>query len=250
MTPEYLERLRQQFNDRVAIAERKPGVYQLLLPMRHPDGDPYELFVQSIAGDALRLTDLGLTLMRLSYEYDLDSETKRGIFNKILAEDGAREEGGAIILDTSVESLYPAVMQYLKVLTEVASMRLYRREAVRSLFYEELDDFIRTSLVRFRYEKDATPISMRPELAVDYLFAAPRPLFIFGVKDGSKARLATIACLEFEKVLPFRSVAIHESFEELTPTDRSLITNTVDKQFTDLEDFKRKAEAFFERETA
>ena len=66
MTPEYLERLRQQFNDRVAIAERKTGVYQLLLPMRHPDGDPYELFIQSIAGDMLRLTDLGLTLMRLS----------------------------------------------------------------------------------------------------------------------------------------------------------------------------------------
>ena len=50
--------------------------------------------------------------------------------------------------------------------------------------------------------------------------------------------------------MPFRSVAIHENFEELTPTDRSLITNTVDKQFTDLEDFKRKAEGFFERETA
>jgi hypothetical protein len=35
----------------------------------------------------------------------------------------------------------------------------------------------------------------------------PRPLFLFGVKDNNKARLATISCLEFQRRrIPFKGV--------------------------------------------
>jgi hypothetical protein len=118
-------------------------------------------------------------------------------------------------------------------------------------FYEDLEEYVATGLARFVVSRKSRPIESRPELEVDYVFDAKRPLFVFGVKDGAKARLATIACLEFEKqAIPFRSVAVHENFENLSATDRSLITNSVDKQFTDLADFKSRAVTYFEREIA
>jgi hypothetical protein len=251
MRTDALDRLRRQFNDQVAISERRPGVFQVILPMLHPDGDPYELFLEDNGQDSCSITDLGITLMRLSYAYDLDTDTKKEIFKKILSEAGAREDKGAIVLDTELDSLYPSILQYLKVVTQISTMQLYRREIVRSLFYENLEEYISTSLASFSIVKKARPIENRPELEVDYLFDAKRPLFVFGIKDGAKARLATIACLEFERqAIPFRSVAVHEDFEILTPTDRSLITNAMDKQFTDLDDFKSRAASYLEREIA
>jgi len=251
MRTDVLDRLRRQFNDRVAIHERRPGVFQVILPMFHPDGDLYELFLEDKDQDHCSITDLGLTLMRLSYAYDLDTDTKKVIFNKILSEGGAREDKGAIVLDSELDSLYASILQYIKIVTQVSTMQLYRREVVRSLFYENLEDYIATDLARFSVTRNITPIESRPELEVDYVFEATRPLFVFGIKDGAKARLATIACLEFERqAIPFRSVAVHDNFEGLTGTDRSLITNSMDKQFTDLEDFKSRAIPYFEREIA
>jgi hypothetical protein len=122
---------------------------------------------------------------------------------------------------------------------------------MRSLFYEYLEEYISTSLASFPIVKKGRPIENRPGLEVDYVFDAKRPLFVFGIKDGAKARLATIACLEVEKgAIPFRSLAVHEDFEALSPTDRSLITNSMDKQFTDLDDFKSRAVTYFNREIA
>lgn len=251
MKTDALDRLRRQFNDQVSICERRSGVFQVILPMLHPDGDPYELFLEDKGQGSCSITDLGITLMRLSYAYDLDTDTKKEIFKKMLYEAGAREDKGAIVLDTELDSLYPSILQYLKVVTQISTMQLYRREIVRSLFYENLEEYISTSLASFPIVKKARPIENRPELEVDYVFAAKRPLFIFGIKDGAKARLATIACLEFEReAIPFRSVAVHEDFETLTPTDRSLITNAMDKQFTDLDDFKSRAVNYLEREIA
>ena len=85
---------------------------------------------------------------------------------------------------------------------------------------------------------------------MDYAFKEfPRPLYLFGVKDDTKARLATISCLEFQMAkIPFKSIAVHEDFEALSRKDRKRITSAVDKQFVDLDDFKSHGEEYLERE--
>jgi hypothetical protein len=131
-------------------------------------------------------------------------------------------------------------------------MQLYRREVVRSMFYEDLKDFIQENLFSFNMEEKFLPLPEREELEVDYCFKAPsKPLYLFGVKDNEKAKLVTIYCLEYMRnKLPFRSVAVHEDFETLSAKDRKIITNIADKQFTDFEDFKTHGSEFFEREMA
>jgi hypothetical protein len=99
----------------------------------------------------------------------------------------------------------------------------------------------------------ALPIPEHDEHEVDYQFdAGPRPLYLFGVKDNDKARLATISCLEFLRHrLPFKSVMVHQDFESgISRKDRTRITNAADKQFTSLDDFRETGPQFFERERA
>ena len=50
--------------------------------------------------------------------------------------------------------------------------------------------------------------------------------------------------------IPFRSVVVHENFEALTTKDRRILTNVVDKQFTDLDDFQKSGADYIRREIA
>ena len=129
-------------------------------------------------------------------------------------------------------------------------MRYFKREVIESLFYEMLDEFVMSNLNEYKPQKNVLPIPDRDDLEADYEFRPNgHPIYLFGVKDSSKARLATINCLEYEKAnLNFRSLIVHEDFEKLPKKDRSRITNTCDKQFTTLDDFKINAKTFFNRE--
>ena len=70
------------------------------------------------------------------------------------------------------------------------------------------------------------------------------------VKDATKAKLSAIACLEFERQeVPFRSVVVHEDFEDgLRKADQRIITSAADKQFTSLADFRETGLRYFSRE--
>lgn len=250
---EYLETLKKQFNDRIRFEEKRPGVFQLIAPFYHEDGDMLEIYLEKVEGNGkIRISDHGMTIMRLSYEYDIDTPNKKRIFEKILTENNLKESKGRIYLESDVGILYPSVMQFVQVVGKVSNMRLFKREVIKSLFYEMLDEFVKEKLIAFQPEPKILPIPERDDLEVDYSFKKfPRPLYLFGVKDDTKARLATISCLEFQRArIPFKSVAVHEDFEALSKKDRKRITSAVDKQFVDLEDFKNNGEEYFIREAA
>ena len=61
------------------------------------------------------------------------------------------------------------------------------------------------------------PIPNRDDLEADYSFSRNgHPIYLFGVKDVAKARLATISCLEYRmQKLNFRGWVVNEDFETL-----------------------------------
>ena len=74
-------------------------------------------------------------------------------------------------------------------------MQFFKREVIQSLFYEQLAEFIEERLSEFSPRAHVLPIPDHDEYEVDYqLDAGPRPIYLFGVKDNDKARLATISC--------------------------------------------------------
>jgi hypothetical protein len=249
----YLDLLKAQFNNRVDFREKRPGVLQLILPLYHEDGDMIDIFIESRNGNnIIRVSDCGMTLMRLSYSFGLDTPNKERIFSRILSENQVNEENGNLYIDTKPESLYPAILQFAQTVAKVSNMRLYKREVVQSLFYEILEEIIEEKLKQYNPRPQIFPLPDRDDLEVDYQFdIKPYPIYLFGVKDSAKARLATICCLEFQRAkLKFKGFVVHEDFDGLSKKDRNRITSATDKQFISLDDFRDNAEQVFEREAA
>jgi hypothetical protein len=62
-----------------------------------------------------------MTIMRLSYSFEIDTPNKERIFQRILAENGVQEENGAIVLDAPIESLYPAILQFAQAVSKACN---------------------------------------------------------------------------------------------------------------------------------
>ena len=247
---DFLNLLKEQFNNKVGIKEKRPGIYQLLAPFYHEDGDMIEIFFEKRNDNTIRISDHGMTLMRLSYSYELDTDKKREIFNRIISENQLNFMDGDIYTDAKPESFYTAITQFAQVIAKVSNMRMYKKEVIRSLFYELIKEFVETELNKYKVQFSVTPIPDRPELEVDYLFEnGKRPLYLFAVKDDNKAKLVTISCLEFlTRNIPFKSAVVYEDIESLSKLGKRLILSRTDKQFPDFEDFKANSDQFLSRE--
>ena len=57
----------------VKLQRRPDGALMLRTPFRFPDGDGYPIHVLEAPSGGVRLSDRGHTLMRVSYEHDVDS---------------------------------------------------------------------------------------------------------------------------------------------------------------------------------
>lgn len=251
-----LDILGDQFNNQIKLLEKRPGIQQVFAPLYHEDGDMISIFLDipknaDIAPhETIRISDHGLTLMRLSYSFEIDTPNKERIFQKILAENGVSESDGVLFIETIPESLYPALMQFSHTIAKICNMRQFKREVLNSLFEEMLDDLITNTLKKYNPQGSVFPLLDRDDLEVDYqLKPNGIPYYLFGVKDNAQARLATIACLEFQKArLPFKSVIVHEDFDKLSRKDRTRLTSACDKQFPSLQDFQINSIEYFERE--
>jgi Domain of unknown function DUF1828 len=253
-----IEMLREQFNAHVTVRERRDGVLQLIAPLFHEDGDMIDVFLDVSAKanvsaeEKIRISDHGLTLMRLSYSFDIDTPNKQRIFSRILAENGISEANGELFANAHPESLYGTLLQFSQTVSKICNMRYFKREVLTSLFAELLAEFIQGKLDRFHPRQDVYPIPDRDDLEIDWeLRPNGVPFYLFAIRDANRARLATISCLELQKRdLRFKSIAVHEDMDGLPRKDRSRLTNACDKQFTSLEEFKQNAMRYLEREVA
>lgn len=248
----YVDLLSSGFNSHVGVREKRPGVMKLIVPIFHEDGDMVDIFLEELPDGRVRVSDRGLSLMRLSYGFDLDTENKDRIFKRILNENHIQEDRGNLFVDVPPQHLYPAVLNFGQAVAKISNMGLYRREVIANLFYELLHDKVEERLGDFSPREDVSPLPQREELVVDYALRedSKTPIYLFGVreKETPKLRLTAVACLEFQKAkLPFRSVVIHQDFESLSKTDRQIITNAVDKQFTSLDEFASSGREAIER---
>jgi hypothetical protein len=244
-----LAQISSQFNGRMEYTEKRPGIYQLFVPVYHEDGDMIDIFLTK-RGNEYFLGDYGQTLMRLSYVYEIDTPNKEAILNRILLEHGLTETDGNLEMKIDPENALMAVLHVTQSYAKIASMKYFKREVVENLFYEILDEFIFSELLEFKPKKKVVPIPDRDDLEADFEFSPNgHPVYLFGVKDNSKARLATISFLEYNKAgLDFRGWVVNENFEKLSTKDKTRLTNSCDKQFTSLDAFKIAAKTFLQRE--
>ena len=244
--------LKTQFNDRVALREKRPGTFQLFAPFYHEDGDMLDIFLEETGNGRIRVCDHAMTLMRLSYSFDIDSPNKEKILNTILSENGLQEQDGNLWIEATPDNLYSRILHFSQTIGKVSSMSLYKREFIHSLFFEMLDEIVNTKLARFKPHEKYYPLPDQEEYEVDYCFNGRNtPSYLLGVNSSAKAQLATISCLKFQKEeIRFRSIIVIDDLDGIAKKIIKRLMSAADKQFPSLEDFKENGEKYLERESA
>lgn len=233
------------------VEKRKRGVYQLIAPLFHDDGDMMTIFLQESEDGRVKISDEGMSLMRLSYTFEIDTDGKRKILNDIILNHEAEINGGNISMVVDPKNIYPAILTFAQIITQVCNMEILSRETISSLFYDNLESAIGSILPELKYERNYR-IPNFADFQVDFAFLNhDRPVYLFGVRDTNKAQQATICCLQLaKKNFPFRSIAVFENMDNITRFARNNMVNTVGKVFSDIDGFLENGHSYFEKELA
>ena len=234
----------------IDVYERRIGNFQLVIPILHEDGDMVDIYIQdSPLGEGyIRVCDFGLTLMRLSYTFDVAKPTRQRVLESILIKNDVNDNNGNLYLDAPVNLLYESILQFAGCAQKVCNMRYWSRESIRSAFYDDLKDYVTTELMRFTPLPEASPLPDYP-MNVDWtLVHNNRNFYVFGVLGNDKAKTVEISLLELQKAqLPFISLVVHEDIEEIGRKERLYLTRNADTQYPVLNDFRERAVADIER---
>ena len=178
----------------VRLTTRPDGALMLRTHFEFPDGDRFPIHVSEAGVGGVRLSDRGHTLMHISYEHDVDAfldGTRGQLLERIVGEMGVERAGGAFCLDTSIERLPEAVFLFGQALTRVYDLTFLSRSRVKSTFYDDLSELLKSLIDEEIEGKFDTP------------------LFLYGIPNRDKARLTTIMLSHFHRdSLRFESILV------------------------------------------
>ena len=124
--------LRERLCKAVRVDERPDGAIMVRTPFTFPDGDRYPIHLIETPRGGLRLSDRGHTLMRISFEHDIDSflAGPRGkLLERVMGQSGLRWDRSALCLDASIEHLPEAVFGFWQALTRVYDLTMLEADA-------------------------------------------------------------------------------------------------------------------------
>lgn len=214
----------------VAVMEDSVGT-RISLPLTDPDGDEITVWiVQRVGG--WRLRDCGTTMMRLSYELDVDllSVGQRSkVLERVLNESQVSLENGELVCDVEEKGLGEALLRFGQAIQRVSDIKLWTQARVASTFYDDLRanllDIVGPGLLHVDYA--APNVEDSENYLIDFaITAGVRPLYIFGVPNSDKAKLANIVLLHLQQAHHvFDSLIIPSDFESISKPDFRRLMN-------------------------
>jgi len=229
-----------------------PDLYQVIVPFEHPDTDLLEVYVQIIENNGILLTDMGVTVMRLSYTIDIDSDTTKKYLKSITDDQGLFETGGTITCPTSYEELEKSIGNFIQGLSKVLAIASLSRSVKESIFADVLGKLILTEAHEYNPIKNYFPIESKKDYTVNYKLGfqtTKRPIFLFAVNNGYNAREALGNILFFmNEKISFKSVVAYEDMDSITNKDIRKLTDIADKQFSSLDSFAEGGITYIKRE--
>ncbi len=249
------EQLCKQFCANVQIHRRGNGIVMLQTPFSYPDGDQYALYLSEVGAGGVRISDGGHTLMHLSYENDVDkyfSSTRNILLRQVVDEQGVgfSEESGQFYVDTTVSNLAESAFKLGQTLTRIHDLTFLNRSRVASTFYDDLKEQLSTIVPeeKIRHNYIVEGLSGAEQYPVDFCIEGKQqaPVFLFGIPNRDKARLATIFLQYFhQQQVDFESLLVFENQEEIPRSDLSRLSNVGGEMISSLnaeDDFRRKVE--------
>lgn len=234
----------------VKIRRKNDSLLAIDTPFFFADGDPYQIYVKEMPNGILRLTDMGHTMMHLSYDNDIEKfrEGTRGkIFEQIKAETSVEEKNGEFYIETPLESLAFSVFRLGQALTKINDLTFLNRARAESTFYEDLQEQLYRIVGNDRITKDYyhEGLENAKDYPIDYkIQGKSAPLFLFGIPNKDKARLTTII---LERLLrantDFDSLLIFADQSSISKQDLARLSNAGGEMIASLDaeaDFSRK----------
>ena len=234
----------------VTVQQRTDSLWRVDTPWTFPDGDGYSIYISPAPTGGLRISDQGLTQMRLSYENDLAKlhEGTRGrLLAQVLADAGLMEDEGEFFLDSTADDIGANVLRMGQALTRVHDLTYLNRARAESTFYEDLREKLQSLVGSDRLtEGYVVPgVASGRDYPVDYFIQGGAvPLYLFGVPNRDKARLATIILQHLLGARQdFNSMIVFQNMAEIARPDLSRLTNAANDMIDSLDatdDFQRK----------
>ena len=213
------------------VVRERGDLVTVSLPMSGRDGDTFTAYLEQVPA-GWKISDFGNTMMRLSYENDLGklfTGPRARLYETILTEAGLRDDDGELSLTVPADKLSRGLFSLAQGLSRIEDIALWTRSRVESTFYDDLRrvlrEVVKSSDLEENYLIPNLPGS--ENYPIDYCIrTGGRPLFLFGVNNKDKARLATIVIQYLQQHdVKFDSMAVCADIDTLPSPDRHRLMN-------------------------
>lgn len=231
------------------VVRARGDLLTVSIPMVARDGDGLTAYLSRTTG-GWRISDAANTLMRLSYENDVNKLLGGGrgnLYAQILAESGLQEDDGELYLEVPANGLTQGLFNLGQGITRVEDLALWTTSRVESTFLEDLKTALLSFLPADRIEVDylVPDLPGAENYPVDFcIHTGGRPLYLFGVNNQEKARLATIILQHLQhNGSPFESMAVCADFDAIPRKDRNrlmIAANDIVPQAADIASIRQK----------
>lgn len=218
------------------------GFARVNLPMTGRDGDSFTAYLKPITA-GWRISDMGTTMMRLSYENDLSrllTGARGKLFETILKEAGLSEDDGELHLEVPSDAIPRGLFTLGQGITRIEDIGLWTRSRIESTFYEDLASVLESFLSPDQFERNyiVPGVPNGDSYPVDYFIRTKsRPLYLFGVNNKEKAMLTTIILQHLMAARQdFDSMVICANIEDIPKLDRRRLTNAANDVVATIQD--------------
>jgi len=244
------DRLIKASENKLHLEKHSKDIYKVYYPFYHEDGDMYDIFLRITDQGRLELCDMGATLMRLSYDFELNSDTRIKILGDILQANCIENTNGNLHLSTTERDFLQNLLSFSLTVSKIVSMDILKRENVYGLFIEQVREYI-TDRVQHAYKvsSDVEPIKSLPyKISYELTQINKTPIFLSAINSTLQAVRTTAVYSQLrQSKRPCITVAVHENFDSLASIDRNAITNATDNQYTSFHDFQSDFESYLEK---
>lgn len=226
----------------VRVVRQENDLLYVSTPFAFSDGDAYSMYLQPLRTGGFRITDLGGTLMHLSYDNEVSKlrEGTRGkLFRQIVAEVGLQEDDGEFFLDTPADQLGASIFRFGQAITRIHDLTLLSKARAENTFFDDLRErlysIVSKELVHENYLVPGLPDASNYQ--VDFFIEGhEKPLYLFGVSSRDKAMLTTIVLQHLNALkVEFRSMVVFKDFADLPRKDFSRLMNAANDMVSSLD---------------
>ena len=248
--------LKAKIAESIKLSPEGVDRYQIFTPFHFDDGDHFVITLRKGSTGNWIITDEGHTYMHLSYQMDLHSlrdGTRNKIIEDALEKYGIEEKEGKILVRIDeLENAGNIFYNFIQCLISITDVSYLTRDRVASTFIEDFKQFIIETIDPQRITFDYHDKSHDPEgkYPVDCLVNGTlRPIHMYGIKDDTKCRDATINTQHFHgKNIPFQTLGIFEDQEQINRKVLSRFTDVCDRQFSSLAANRENIESYLQKQ--